>query len=287
VAMLGANRPALYFAQFLEMGTSGLGTGAYMVLLLRLTQKRFSATQYALLSSLMSITRVFTGPPAGFLVEIFGWRDFFVLTLLAGVPGMVMLQRFVPWSMREPEFNVAPSTARTPMPRNALLGWAAAAGVVCLVLSVLAWSVSSAARSYSAGKVRLPVVELSPSSVSVKTRVVEGLGDFKTIREVVGRIPLDEFAGAALPAVGDTVTVVQQKTPAGEFVFSRRKALDRRFEPGPRARALLLPRSLDEVVNTFSLVLFSVLVAFATAATLAARRGVVGRDVGPLPQSTD
>jgi len=113
VAALGPNRLALYVAQFFEMGTSGLGTGAFMVLLLRLTQKRFSATQYALLSSLMSITRVLTGPPAGFLVDVFGWRDFFILTLLAGVPGMVMLARFVPWSLREPEFHVAPPQART------------------------------------------------------------------------------------------------------------------------------------------------------------------------------
>ena len=65
VAHLGADRVALYSAQALEFTMSGLGTGAFSVLLLRLTQKRFSATQYALLSSLFSIPRILAGPPTG------------------------------------------------------------------------------------------------------------------------------------------------------------------------------------------------------------------------------
>ena len=52
-----------------ELGSSGLGTGAFGVLLLRLTQKRFSATQFALLSSLFTLPRILSGPVAGVLAD--------------------------------------------------------------------------------------------------------------------------------------------------------------------------------------------------------------------------
>ena len=143
VAHLGANRIALYSAQAFEFSMSGLGTGAFSVLLLRLTQKRFSATQYALLSSLFAIPRFLAGPPTGLLVDAIGWRDFFIFTIVGGIPGMVMLHRFVPWGTREPTFHVAvepvgePLTPRTVLVRSAL--GAAAAMLVCwLSLAALA-----------------------------------------------------------------------------------------------------------------------------------------------------
>ena len=77
----------MYAAQAFEHVSSGLGTGAFGVLLLRLTQKRFSATQYALLSSLFTLPRVLAGPVAGVLADAMGWRDFFVLTVVFGDPG--------------------------------------------------------------------------------------------------------------------------------------------------------------------------------------------------------
>ncbi len=102
VAHVGVNRPLMYAAQGFELLSTGLGSGAFGVLLLRLTQKRFSATQYALLSSLFTIPRVLAGPPAGLLADAIGWRDFFVSTLVTGIPGMVLLARFVPWGARPP-----------------------------------------------------------------------------------------------------------------------------------------------------------------------------------------
>ena len=54
----GPSAPAMYAATGFEMLTSGMGSGAFSVLLLRLTEKRFSATQYALLSSLFALPRV-------------------------------------------------------------------------------------------------------------------------------------------------------------------------------------------------------------------------------------
>ena len=65
VAQAGVNRPVMYAAHAFEHVSSGLGSGAFGVLLLRLTQKRFSATQYALLSSLFTLPRVLAGPRDG------------------------------------------------------------------------------------------------------------------------------------------------------------------------------------------------------------------------------
>jgi len=66
------------------------------VLLLRLTEKRFSATQYALFSSLFALPRVLAGPITGFTVDALGWSIFFLSTIVVGIPGLVMLGRFVP-----------------------------------------------------------------------------------------------------------------------------------------------------------------------------------------------
>ena len=83
-----------------------MGTGAFAVLLLRLTQKRFSATQYALFSSLFGLPRLLAGPLSGFLVDALGWKLFFWMTIVAGVPGMLLLQRFAPLGLRDPSFPV-------------------------------------------------------------------------------------------------------------------------------------------------------------------------------------
>jgi MFS transporter, PAT family, beta-lactamase induction signal transducer AmpG len=101
VAQVGVNRVLMFAATFVETATSGMGAGAFGVLLLRLTEKRFSATQYALFSSIFGLGRVFAGPVSGILVDAIGWREFFLFSIPCAIPGMVMLQRFVPWGSRE------------------------------------------------------------------------------------------------------------------------------------------------------------------------------------------
>jgi PAT family beta-lactamase induction signal transducer AmpG len=100
------NIPLMYGAIGFEQVTQGLGTGAFSVLLLRLTQKRFSATQFALLSSLFSIPRVLAGPMSGFGVYAMGWELFFWVSMVAGIPGLLLLARFVPLGVKEPNFEV-------------------------------------------------------------------------------------------------------------------------------------------------------------------------------------
>jgi MFS transporter, PAT family, beta-lactamase induction signal transducer AmpG len=117
VSLSDVHRPLMYGAMSFEALTTGLGMGAFSVLLLRLTQKRFSATQYALLSSLFGLPRIVAGPVAGFAVDAVGWTWFFVGTLGAGVPGLLLLQRFVPLGSREP--LIAPEPARAGRPVGA------------------------------------------------------------------------------------------------------------------------------------------------------------------------
>jgi PAT family beta-lactamase induction signal transducer AmpG len=107
--------PLMYSAAGFELLTGGLGTGAFSVLLLRMTQKRFSATQYALFSSLFALPRLLAGPIAGVAVDAMGWSTFFLSTLVIGVPGLVMLARFVPLGVREPAFSVEETPPRAPL----------------------------------------------------------------------------------------------------------------------------------------------------------------------------
>jgi PAT family beta-lactamase induction signal transducer AmpG len=112
LAILGKPVPgALYAATGFELLTSGMGTGAFSVLLIRLTEKRFSATQYALFSSLFALPRVAAGPITGFAVAAIGWSSFFLTTLVIGIPGLMMLNRFAPFGMREPQFEHEGETA--------------------------------------------------------------------------------------------------------------------------------------------------------------------------------
>jgi PAT family beta-lactamase induction signal transducer AmpG len=69
----------------------GMGTAAFVSLLMAMCDRRFSATQYALLSALASIGRVYVGPGAGYLVAALGWAPFFFFTFVIALPGIAML----------------------------------------------------------------------------------------------------------------------------------------------------------------------------------------------------
>ncbi|MFL6651945.1 MAG: AmpG family muropeptide MFS transporter [Sulfurifustaceae bacterium] len=130
IAMVGANRPLMYAAMGFESLTSGMGTGAFGVLLLRMTQKRFSATQYALFSSLFALPRILAGPVTGVMVDAMGWLDFFLVSLAIGVPGLLMLQRFSPLGVRDPNLDVIAEIAPRPLARAGVVARAVVGGVV-------------------------------------------------------------------------------------------------------------------------------------------------------------
>jgi PAT family beta-lactamase induction signal transducer AmpG len=133
VARSPVDRPLMLGAAGFENFAQGLGTGAFTVLLLRLTQRRFSATQYALFSSLFGLPRVIAGPIAGFSADAFGWEAFFWMTLLAGIPGLVLLQRFAPLGTREPRIELRPPHASAPLRPAALWARGAVGGLAGLV----------------------------------------------------------------------------------------------------------------------------------------------------------
>ena len=75
----------------------GMGTAAFLAFLMALCQKAYSATQFALLSALASVGRVWVGPVAGVLAEQIGWADFFLVSLVFAVPALILL-----WTQRAP-----------------------------------------------------------------------------------------------------------------------------------------------------------------------------------------
>ncbi len=71
---------------------SGMGTAAFLAFLMSLTNQRFSATQFALLSAFQSVGRVWIGPLAGVLAESIGWPGFFLVAVAMGLPSLVWLK---------------------------------------------------------------------------------------------------------------------------------------------------------------------------------------------------
>jgi len=91
LALIGNSVAGLIVAIVLEQLTSGMGTTAYVAYMASLTNKRFTATQYALLSSCMGVPRVIVAAPAGWLAEQAGWPLFFFGCALAAIPGLLLL----------------------------------------------------------------------------------------------------------------------------------------------------------------------------------------------------
>lgn len=76
----------------------GLGTVALTAFMARETSKAFTATQFALFSSLIAVPRTFANATTGFIVEAVGWTQFFVICTLVAIPGMLMLLKVAPWN---------------------------------------------------------------------------------------------------------------------------------------------------------------------------------------------
>ncbi|MBU1663817.1 MAG: MFS transporter, partial [Gammaproteobacteria bacterium] len=78
-----------------ENVTSGMGTAAFVALLMSLCNRQFTATHYALLSALAAVGRIYVSPVSGVLSESVGWPAFFLFSAVAAVPGLYMV-----WYMR-------------------------------------------------------------------------------------------------------------------------------------------------------------------------------------------
>jgi PAT family beta-lactamase induction signal transducer AmpG len=91
LAHFGHSIAALTAVIGFENLTSGMGTVAFVAFMAMMTDKRFTATQYALLSSLMGIPRVIASAPTGYAVKIMGWETFFIACALMAIPGLLIL----------------------------------------------------------------------------------------------------------------------------------------------------------------------------------------------------
>ena len=91
-AILGA---AIGFEAF---GSLGLGAAAFVAYISRTTDPRYTATQYALFSSLAAVPRTFINSTAGYIVAETGWFWFFIICFVLAIPGMLMLPKIAPWN---------------------------------------------------------------------------------------------------------------------------------------------------------------------------------------------
>ena len=98
LAHLGPHLTGLAAVVAVENFTGGLGTAAFVGFMGAMTDKRFTATQYALLSSLMGVPRVILSAPTGWMAENMGWTLFFLTCTLMALPGLWLLRRFKGWT---------------------------------------------------------------------------------------------------------------------------------------------------------------------------------------------
>ncbi len=95
LAWAGKSHAVLVASVVIENVTGGMGTAAFVALVMSLCDHRYTATQFALLSSLEALGRVFSGRPSAELVQWLGWAQFFVFSFVAALPGLWLV-----WSLR-------------------------------------------------------------------------------------------------------------------------------------------------------------------------------------------
>ncbi|HHW20962.1 AmpG family muropeptide MFS transporter [Thermodesulfovibrio thiophilus] len=91
LAIAGKSFALFVSTVIIENFTGGMGTTAFLALLMALCNHRFAATQYAVFSSLASLGRVIISPTSGFVVDAIGWETFYFLTFLIAMPGLISI----------------------------------------------------------------------------------------------------------------------------------------------------------------------------------------------------
>lgn len=91
------NQMLLSAVVLFEFLATGLGQAAYATYMAIQTNKRFTATQYALLTSLMAVPNVVAASATGFMIEWIGWELFYYSCAIIALPGLLLLIRLAPW----------------------------------------------------------------------------------------------------------------------------------------------------------------------------------------------
>lgn len=103
LAWIGKSYVALAASIIVENVTGGMGTAAFVALVMSLCDHRYTATQFALLSSLEAFGRVFSGRPSAELVALIGWGQFFFVSFLLALPGVWLVWQYRRQLPREAE----------------------------------------------------------------------------------------------------------------------------------------------------------------------------------------
>jgi PAT family beta-lactamase induction signal transducer AmpG len=97
LARLGHHYSMMVTSIAAENFFTGMGTAVFSAFVMSVCDKRYTATQYALLSSLFAITRVVGGAPTGWMAKNMGWEMFYFVSILAMIPGLLLLTRYKRW----------------------------------------------------------------------------------------------------------------------------------------------------------------------------------------------
>ncbi len=93
VASIPVSKPLIITAALFENFAHGLGTAAFLAFLMSVCERRYAATQFAVLSALLALSRILAGGASGVLAERLGYGDYFFLTFLLAIPAFALL----PW----------------------------------------------------------------------------------------------------------------------------------------------------------------------------------------------
>ncbi|NOT83252.1 MAG: AmpG family muropeptide MFS transporter [Methylococcaceae bacterium] len=98
LAVVGHSLPWLALVIGVEALGVGLGTAAFVAFIAQTTHPLYTATQFALFTSLAAVPRTFANAATGYLVEAFGWKLFFLFCFVLAIPGMMLLLKVAPWN---------------------------------------------------------------------------------------------------------------------------------------------------------------------------------------------
>jgi PAT family beta-lactamase induction signal transducer AmpG len=103
LAYVGPNVILLGVVLAMEAFGVGLGTTAFVAYLAKTSDPRYTATQYALFTSLAAVPRTLTTSLIGFIVAETGWFWFFLICFGLAMPGMLLLFKIAPWNEKKPD----------------------------------------------------------------------------------------------------------------------------------------------------------------------------------------
>jgi PAT family beta-lactamase induction signal transducer AmpG len=105
LAITGKDYSMLAIAIMIENTSAGLVTVATVAYLMSLCSHNFTTTQFALFSSLMALSRDVLSAPAGDLAKATGWPSFFLISMVAALPGLLLLPLVAPWNSKPLAFT--------------------------------------------------------------------------------------------------------------------------------------------------------------------------------------